>query len=58
MFNECYERTEWAKVRCAEVLPFIDRLVHDKARDTVSPKHHYSPGSPLTILVISLVALR
>lgn len=35
-FNECYEKAEWAKARCAEELPFIERLLHDKARETVS----------------------
>ncbi|EIW71440.1 hypothetical protein TREMEDRAFT_67767 [Tremella mesenterica DSM 1558] len=32
-FNECFEKAEWAKARCAEDLPYIDRLVHDKARE-------------------------
>lgn len=35
-FNECCEKAEWAKARCAEELPFIERLLHDKARETVS----------------------
>lgn len=35
-FNECYEKAEWAKARCAEELPFIDRLLHDKAKEIVS----------------------
>jgi serine/threonine-protein kinase ULK/ATG1 len=34
-FNECYEKAEWAKLRCAEELPFVERLLHDKARDMV-----------------------
>ena len=34
-FNECYEKAEWAKARCADELPFVDRLVHDEARETV-----------------------
>ncbi|ORX37575.1 hypothetical protein BD324DRAFT_641773 [Kockovaella imperatae] len=32
-FNECYEKAEWAKSKCAEELPFVDRLSHDKSRD-------------------------
>lgn len=35
-FNEVYEKAEWAKARCAEQLPYVDRLVHDRARDIVS----------------------
>jgi hypothetical protein len=35
-FNDSYEKTEWAKMRCSEELPFVDRLIHDKARETVS----------------------
>jgi len=35
-FNECYEKAEFAKSKCAEELPFVDRLLHDKARETVS----------------------
>ena len=35
-FNECYDKAEWAKSECAEELPFVDRLLHDKARETVS----------------------
>ena len=34
-FNECYEKAEFAKSKCAEELPFVDRLLHDKARETV-----------------------
>jgi serine/threonine-protein kinase ULK/ATG1 len=32
-FNEVYEKAEWAKARSAEQLPYVDRLVHDRARD-------------------------
>lgn len=32
-FNEVYEKAEWAKARSAEQLPFVDRVVHDRARD-------------------------
>jgi serine/threonine-protein kinase ULK/ATG1 len=35
-FNEVYEKAEWAKARSAEQLPYVDRLVHDRARDIVS----------------------
>lgn len=31
-----YEKAEWAKARCADELPYVDRLVHDRARDIVS----------------------
>lgn len=34
-FNEVFEKAEWAKARCAEELPYVDRLVHDRARDIV-----------------------
>ena len=34
-FNETYEKAEWAKARAADELPFVDRLLHDKARDAV-----------------------
>jgi len=33
-FNECLEKVDWAKERCADELPFIDRLLHDKARES------------------------
>lgn len=36
-FNECLEKIEWAKDRCADELPFVDRMIHDKAREYVSP---------------------
>lgn len=32
-FNEVYEKAEWAKARCAEQLPDVDKLVHVRARD-------------------------
>ncbi|KAL1412572.1 Serine/threonine-protein kinase [Vanrija albida] len=32
-FNEVYEKAEWTKARCADELPYVDRLVHDRARD-------------------------
>lgn len=32
-FNDVYEKAEWAKARCADELPYVDRLVHDRARD-------------------------
>ncbi|ORY34580.1 hypothetical protein BCR39DRAFT_116114 [Naematelia encephala] len=32
-FNECYEKAEWAKERCAEQLPFVERLVYEAARE-------------------------
>lgn len=35
-FNDVYEKAEWAKARCADELPYVDRLVHDRARDIVS----------------------
>lgn len=28
-----YEKAEWTKARCADELPYVDRLVHDRARD-------------------------
>jgi serine/threonine-protein kinase ULK/ATG1 len=34
-FNEVYEKADWAKQHCAEELPFVDRLLHDCARDIV-----------------------
>lgn len=35
-FNECLEKIEWAKDRCADELPFVDRMIHDKAKEYVS----------------------
>lgn len=35
-FNEVCEKVEWAKQHCAEDLPWVDKLVHDRARDLVS----------------------
>jgi serine/threonine-protein kinase ULK/ATG1 len=32
-FNDVYDKAEWAKARCADELPYVDRLVHDRARD-------------------------
>ncbi|RSH93147.1 Serine/threonine-protein kinase [Saitozyma podzolica] len=32
-FNEVCEKVEWAKQHCAEDLPWVDKLVHDRARD-------------------------
>jgi serine/threonine-protein kinase ULK/ATG1 len=32
-FNEVYEKAEWTKALCADELPYVDRLVHDRARD-------------------------
>jgi hypothetical protein len=48
-FNECYEKADWAKARCADELPFIERLLHDKARETVSLSFQiYLPEVKLT----------
>jgi serine/threonine-protein kinase ULK/ATG1 len=35
-FNECYEKADFAKSKCAEELPFVDKLLHDTAREMVS----------------------
>jgi serine/threonine-protein kinase ULK/ATG1 len=35
MFNDCFEKIEWAKTRCTFELPFIDKMLHDKAREVV-----------------------
>jgi len=45
-FNECYEKAEFAKSKCAEELPFVDRLLHDKARETVSCDIIYARATP------------
>ncbi|KAK4686792.1 serine/threonine-protein kinase ULK2, partial [Tremellales sp. Uapishka_1] len=33
-FNECYDKADWAKARCAEELPFVEKILHDKARES------------------------
>jgi hypothetical protein len=55
-FNEVCEKVEWAKQHCAEDLPWVDKLVHDRARDLVSDVPHTPesvPGEPelLTLLL-------
>lgn len=50
-FNECYEKADWAKQRCADELPFVDRLLHEKAKATVRT----SSRVVAVMLTISLV---
>jgi serine/threonine-protein kinase ULK/ATG1 len=42
-FNECYEKIEFAKSKTIEELPFVDKLVHDRAKDIV--RRHLGPSS-------------
>lgn len=35
-FNECFEKAEFAKSKSAEELPFVEKLIHDRALDAVS----------------------
>jgi serine/threonine-protein kinase ULK/ATG1 len=35
-FNECYEKVEWSKANCADELPYVDKILHEEVKDTVS----------------------
>lgn len=39
-FNECLEKVEFAKSKSAEEMPFVDTLIHDQAKEAVSPHIH------------------
>lgn len=59
-FNECYEKADFAKSKCADELPFVDKLLHDTARDMVCRRQRFvvtvTDASPVMPLVRNYLA--